>query len=169
MVLEDGKKKMILKRMQKFAMKKIFIILLISLIVGISVMLVMSLSDDIDTHAKLTGFGIFAFLMFLFQLDDFLVAVCMLVRCAALKKPEVKYCIAQASQIKSSPWPLHLGSRMFNRKIVVYEYEGKRRTEFTWANAMVKIKDYRLLLLVPEQKRQNIYAFPLVNFTDIIN
>lgn len=170
MILEDEKKKVILKRLRKSAMKKFFAILAISFAFGIFVAFVMSLTDDAnDMHEMLIGFGIFAFLMFLFQLDDFLVAVCMLVRCAALKKPEIKYYVAQANQIKPSPWPLHLGSRMFNRKIVVYEYEGKRRTEFTWANAMVKGKDYRLLLLVPEKKRQNFYAFPMVNFTDIIN
>lgn len=93
----------------------------------------------------------------------------MLVECLALKKPEIKYCIVRASQIKLSPSPLQLGSRRFNHKIVVYEYEGKRRTAFTWANVMVRSKDYRLLLLMPEKKRQNVYAFPMVNFTDVIN
>lgn len=169
MVLEDEKKKIILKRLQKSAVKKFFIILLISFGFGIAVMLIIGLTDGMDTDAKMTAFGYFAFLMFLFQLDDFLVAVCMLVECLALKKPEIKYCIVQASQIKASPWPLHLGSRMFNQKVVVYEYEGKRKTAFTWANVMVRSKDYRLLLLMPEKKRQDIYGFPMVNFTDVIN
>lgn len=102
-------------------MKKFFAILAISFAFGVFVALVISLTDDANNmHEKLLGFGIFAFLMFLFQLDDFLVAVCMLVRCAELNKPEIKDYVAQASQ-KAFPWPLHLGSRMFNRKIVVYE------------------------------------------------
>lgn len=169
MILEDEKKKIILKRLQKSAMKKFFTILLISSIFGIIIMLVISLSRDVNTHAKMTAFGYFAFLMFLFQLDDFLIAVCMLVECLALKKAETKYYIVKASQIKPSPWPLHLGSRMFNHKLVVYEYEGKSRTRFLWANVMVRSKDYRLLLLVPENKHKNIYAFPLVNFVDVMN
>lgn len=58
---------------------------------------------------------------------------------------------------------------MFNHKLVVYEYEGKSRKRFLWANVMVRSKDYRLLLLVPEKKQKNIYAFPLVNFVDVLN
>lgn len=168
MILEDEKRKMILKRLRNSAMKKFFTILLISSIFGIIIMLVIGLSDDVNTDAKITAFGYFAFLMFLFQLDDFLIAVCMLVECLALKK-QTKYYIVKASQIKPSPWPLHLGSRMFNHKLVVYEYEGKSRKRFLWANVMVRSKDYRLLLLVPENKQKNIYAFPLVNFLDVMN
>ena len=169
MILEDEKKKIILKRLQKSAMKKFFAILVITLIFGISIMLVIGLSDDVNTQAKMTAFGYFAFLMFLFQLDDFLIAICVLVECLALKKAKTEYYIVKASQIKPSPWPLHLGSRMFNQKLVVYEYEGKSRTRFLWANVMVRSKDYRLLLLVPDNKHKNIYAFPLVNFVDIMN
>lgn len=169
MNLEDEKKKIILARLQKSAIKKFFAILLISLFLGIFVVLVMSFSDDVNTSAKMTAFGIFAFIMFLLQLDDFLIAVCTLVECSALKKPEIKYYIAQASQIKPSLWPLHLGRRMFNHKRAVYEYEGKKRTRILWANVMVHSKDFRLLLLVPENKPQSIYAFPLVNFVDVMS
>ncbi len=160
---------MILKRLRKSAMKKFFTILLISFIFGVLIMLVISLSGDVNTHAKMTAFGYFTFLMFLFQLDGFLIAVCMLFECLTLNKAEIKYYIVNASKIKPSPWPLHLGSRMFHQKLVVYEYEGKSRARFLWANVMVRSKDYRLLLLVPENKHKNIYAFPLVDFVDVMN
>lgn len=169
MILEEEKKKIILKRLQKSAIKKLFAILIISLVFGSFVMLVLSFSGDANMHTKMTVLGIFAFMMFLFQLDDFLIAVCMLVECLALKKLEIKYYIAKAGKIKPSPWPLHLGRRMLNHKKVVYEYEGKSRTRILWADVMVSSKDFRLLLLVPENKHQNIYAFPLVNFVDVMS
>ncbi|MCM1288716.1 MAG: hypothetical protein NC240_10435 [Clostridium sp.] len=169
MILEEEKKKVILKRLQKSAIKKLFAILIISLIFGIFVMLVLSFSGDADTRTKMMALGIFAFMMFLFQLDDFLIAVCMLVECLTLKKSEITYHIVKATQISPSPWPLHLGRRLLNHKKAVYEYEGKKRSRILWANVMVNSKDFRLLLLVPENKHKNLYAFPLVNFTDIIN
>ncbi|MCM1494548.1 MAG: hypothetical protein NC089_01955 [Bacteroides sp.] len=169
MVLEDEKKKMILKRLRQSAMKKLLAILVISSCSGIFVVLIMSFSDDLSPYAKMMAFGIFALLMLLFQLDDFSIAACMLVECLILKKPEVKYDIVNASQIKPSPWPLHLGSRLLNRKMAVYEYEGKSRTSMLWANVMVRSKDFRLLLLVVEKKHKSIYAFPLVNFIDVMN
>lgn len=81
---------------------------------------------------------------------------------------EIKYYITSARQLQSTPWPLHLGSRMFNLKMVFYEYGGKSRVRMIWANVMARSKDYRLLLLVPENKRKNIYAFPLINFVDVM-
>lgn len=168
MDLEDEKKKIILKRLQRLAIKKFFAILVISFFLGFFVMLVLSFFGNSDTYTKIMAFGMFALLMFLFQIDDFLIAICMLVECLALKKVETKYYIVKASQIKPSPWPLHLGSRLLNHKKVVYEYEGKSRTRILWANVMVASKDFRLLLLVPENKHKNIYAFPLVNFLDVM-
>lgn len=97
MVLEDEKKKMILKRFRQSAMKKLLAILVISSCFGMFVVLIMSFSDDLKPYAKMMAFGIFALLMVLFQLDDFLIAVCMLVECLILKKPEVKYDIVNAS------------------------------------------------------------------------
>lgn len=169
MILEEEKNKIILKRLRQSAIKKLFAILIISLVFGTFVMLVLSFSGDANMHTKMMAFGIFALMMFLFQLDDFLIAVCTLVECLALKKLEIKYYIAKASKIKPSPWPLHLGRRMLNHKKVVYEYGGKSRARILWANVMVRSKDYRLLLLVPENKHKSIYAFPLVNFLDVMN
>lgn len=83
-------------------MKKLFAILAISLSFGIFVMIIINLEGKVDTHAKVTALGYFTFLMLLFQLDDFLIAVCMLVECLAIKKAEIKYQIVTASQIKPS-------------------------------------------------------------------
>lgn len=82
----------------------------------------------------------------------------------------MKYHIANATKIKPSPWPLNLGNRLLNHKKIAYEYEGKKRTRIIWANVMVRSKDCRLLLLapMPENKHRNIYAFPLVDFVDVI-
>lgn len=102
MILEDKKKENYIKKIAEICNEKVFTILLISSIFGIIIMLVIGLSDDVNTDAKMTAFGYFAFLMFLFQLDDFLIAVCMLVECLALKK-QTKYYIVKASQIKPSP------------------------------------------------------------------
>lgn len=168
MVLEDEKKKIILKRLQKSAIKKLFVILAISLFVGFFVMVVVGFSHDVNTHAKMMAFGYFTLVMLLFQIDDFLIAICRLAECRELKKAEIKYDIVKASQIKPSPWPFHLGSRMLNQR-AVYEYEGNRRTRLLWANVMVKSKDYRLLLCMPDNKQKHIYAFPFVNFMDVVS
>ncbi len=168
MVLEDEKKKIILKRLKKMANKKFLAILVTSVFWGFVVMILLSFLGDSDTNTIMMAFGMFTLLMFLFQLDDFLIAICTLVECLALKKAETKYYIAKASQINPSPWLFHLGSRLLNHKKAVYEYEGKRRTRMLWGNVMVKSKDFRLLLLVPENKHKNIYAFPLVNFLDVV-
>lgn len=169
MNLEEEKKKIILKKLRKSAIKKLFLILIMSLAFGTFIILVMSFTEnDINMYAKKVAFEIFTVMMFLFQLDDFLIAVCILAECLTLKKAEIKYYIANARQLKPTPWPLHLGRRMFNLKMVVYEYKGKSRTRIIWANVMARNKDYRLLLLVPENKRKNIYAFPLINFVDVM-
>lgn len=99
----------------------------IALSFGICVMLVVSFDRQADTHAKVTVFGYFTLLMLLLQSDDFLIAVCMLVECLTIKRAEIKYYIVTSSQIKHSPWPLHLGSRKFHYKMEVYEYEGKKQ------------------------------------------
>lgn len=169
MVLTDKTKKVILKRLQRSAINKISAILIISVIFGFVVMLILRFISDIDMSANMMVFGMFALMMFLFQIDDFLIAICRLVECRELKKAETKYDIVKASQIKPSPWPFHLGSRMLNHKRAFYEYEGKRRTRLLWANVMVKSKDYRLLLLVPGNKQKHIYAFPFVNFMDVVS
>lgn len=131
-------------------------------------MVILAFISDIDIGANVIVSGFFALMMFIFQIDDFLIAICMSVECSELKKAEIKYDIVKSDQIKPSPWPFHLGSRMLNHKKVVYEYEGKRRTRMLWANVMIKSKDYRLLLLAPEHKPNHIYAFPFVNFKDVV-
>ena len=169
MVLEDEKKEIILKRLRKSAIKKLLEILVLSLSVGLCVMLIMSIFGDADMYAKLMSLGIFTLLILVLQIDDFLIAICRVVECRELKKAEIKCDIVKAGQIKHSPWPFHLGSRILNHKRADYEYEGERRTRLLWANVMVKSKDYRLLLLVSVNKPKHIYAFPFVNFTDVVS
>lgn len=123
MVLTDKTKKVILKRLHRSAINKIAAILIISVIFGFVVMLILRFISDIDMSANIL---VFALMMFLFQIDDFLIAICRLIECRELKKAETKYDIVKASQIKPSPWPFHLGSRMLNHKRAFYEYEGKR-------------------------------------------
>ncbi len=169
MTLTDKAKQVILKRLQRTAITKIAEILAISVITGLAVMLILWFTSDLDIRANIMAFGWFATVMFLFQIDDFLIAICRLAECRELKRTKIKYDIVKASQTKPSPWPFHLGSRMLNHKRAVYEYEGKRRTRLLWANVMVKSKDLRLLLLVPDNKQTHIYAFPFVNFKDIVS
>lgn len=167
-LLENDKKEIILKRIRKMACKNLLKVLLLALSVGACVFLIMTFFGDADIHAKLMSLGIFTLLMLIFMIDDFLIAVCLLFECATLKKTDLKYHIANAAKIKPSPWPLHPGSRLLNHKKIEYDFEGKKRTRIIWANVMIRSKDYRLLLLVPENKRRNIYAFPLVDFVDVI-
>lgn len=170
MVLEDQKKRIILKRLQRSAIKKIFAILAISFAFGLVVLLILTFtSDDMDMRAYMTFFGGFSFFMFLLHIDDFLIAICMLVECGELKKAEIEYSIVKASEIKPSPWPFHLGSRLLNHKKAVYEYKGKRRSRLLWAHVMVRSRDFRLLVLVPKNRPKHIYAFPFVNFVDVVS
>lgn len=168
LLLENDKKEIILKRIRNLACKNLFKVLLLSLSVGVCVFLIMTLFGDADIHAKLMSLGIFTLLMLIFMIDDFLIAVCLLFECATLKKSDLNYHIANATKIKPSPWPLHPGSRLLNHKKIEYDFEEKKRTRIIWANVMVRSKDYRLLLLVPENKHRIIYAFPLVDFVDVI-
>lgn len=168
MLLENEKKEIILKRIRQSALKNFLKVLLLALSVGLCVFLIMTFFGDADTSAKLMALRIFTLLILIFMIDDFLIAVCLLAECVTLKKSDVKYHIANATKIKPSPWPLNLGNGPLNHKKIVYEYEGKKRTRIIWANVMVRSKDYRLLLLVPENKHRNIYAFPLVDFVDVI-
>lgn len=76
----------------------------------------MTFFGDADTSAKLMALRIFILLILIFMIDDFLIAVCLLVECVTLKKSDVKYHIANATKIKPSPWPLNLGNRLLNHK-----------------------------------------------------
>lgn len=148
-------------------MEIFFTMLLISLSVGICIMLfLIFLLGNMPIHLIMYIVGYLALLTFLVRLDDFLIVVRVLVECLELEKAETKYYIVKASDIKLSPWLL---SGKYGYKWVFYEYEGKSRRRIIWANVMVRSKDYRLLLLVPENKQKNIYAFPLVNFLDVLN
>ncbi|MDE6530614.1 MAG: hypothetical protein K2K96_07550 [Lachnospiraceae bacterium] len=164
MILEDEKKKIILKRLRKSAMEIFFIILLISLSGGIFIMFVLGFLADIGLSGGVFAGELVAIVIFLGRLDDILIVVCVLVECLKLEKSETRYYIVKASDIKPSPWLL---SKSY--KTVVYEYEGKSRIRIIWADVMIRRKDHRLLLLVPENKHKNIYAFPLVNFVDVMN
>lgn len=169
MVLDEEKKQIILKRLRKSALKKLLVILISSFIIGIVVMILLCVLGDADMRTLLITFEAMALLMLLLQLDDFLIAVCMLLECGMLKGTSVKYDIVKADKIGPSIWPFHLGSRMLNHKQAVYEYEGKKRTRQLWADTMVRNKDNRLFLLIPEKKPKRMYAFPFVEFLDIIN
>ena len=79
----------------------------------------------------------------------------------------VEYSVVTASKLGPSPWPFHLGRRMLNHKKAIYEYKGKKQSRLLWADIMVKMKDFRLLVLVPKNKPKHIYAFALVNFLDV--
>ncbi len=148
-------------------MEIFFTMLLISLSVGISIMLLLVfLLGVMPTDLNIFIVGYWTLFTFLVRLDDFLIVVRVLVECLELEKAETKYYIVKASDIKLSPWLL---SGKYGHKWVFYEYEGKSRRRIIWANVMVRSKDHRLLLLVPENKHQKIYAFPLVNFVDVMN
>lgn len=98
MILTDKSKKVILKRLQRSAIHKIATILAISVIFGLVIILVVMLSYT-DMRTNMIVFGWFALIMFLFQIDDFLIAICRLVECRELKKAEIKYDIVKAGQI----------------------------------------------------------------------
>lgn len=168
MILEDDKKRIILKRLKITAIKKILVILATSFAFGLIAMLIITFtSDDMDMRAYMMIFVGFSLFMFILHIDDFMIAICMLFECMELKKADTEYFVVTASEIRPSPWPFHLGSRFLNRKKAIYEYEEKKRSRLLWADIMVKAGDFRLLVLVPKNKPKHIYAFALVNFLDV--
>ena len=170
MFLEDDKKRIILKRLQISAIKKILAILAISFAFGLVAMLILTfISNDMDMRAYMMFFAGFSLFVFVLHIDDFMIAICMLVECMELNKADIEYSVVTASKIGPSPWPFHLGRRMLNHKKAIYEYKGKKQSRLLWADIMVKMKDFRLLVLVPKNKPKHIYAFALVNFRDVLS
>ena len=70
MILEDDKKRIILKRLQITAIKKILVILATSFAFGLIVMLILTFtSDDMDMRAYMmifVGFSLFMFILHIF-------------------------------------------------------------------------------------------------------
>lgn len=90
MILEDEKKKIILKRLRKSAMEIFFTMLLISLSSGIFIMFVLGFLADIGLSGGVFAGELVAIVIFLGRLDDILIVVCVLVECLKLEKSETK-------------------------------------------------------------------------------